>query len=293
MKLVAITRRGAHAVTALVRPNFTRQRSHVLAAGLTTVSLGLGAGLLVQGSSSSAAFGQAAAPPQGQHYLCYKADQPAGTNSFVFPPGVRLVNALSPNGFVPTPGPVSLHCNPTVKIVGTTVFPITNPDWHYMCMKIKAPQPAARTVTASDQFGKGTLTVLNPNILCLPSWKSLTGPPNQTPNQPPGEDHLVCYNLLKFTGNFSLNPAVQVQDEFDSAPVPVRHAAPGSLCVPTEKILPTGMVYPINNPSLYYVCFAVSPTPIINPVYDENQFGMGPVGILKTKSICVPTKVTP
>ena len=65
--------------------------------------------------------------------------------------------------------------------------------------------------------------------------------------------------------------------------------APTVLCVPTEKILPTGKVYPINNPSLNYVCFKVSKTPIITPVYDENQFGQGPVTIKATRTLCLPT----
>jgi hypothetical protein len=83
---------------------------------------------------------------------------------------------------------------------------------------------------------------------------------------------------------------VQVSDEFSAgALTTVTVGKPTVLCVPTEKILPTGVVFPINDPSLNYVCFKVSPTPIITPVFDQNQFGQGKVTIVRTKTLCVPT----
>ena len=126
----------------------------------------------------------------------------------------------------------------------------------------------------------------------MPSWKSLTGPPNQTPNTPPGEDHYTCYPVTYAPGSppFVAPSPVMVQDEFlAGALTTVTVGTPTVLCVPTEKILPSGLVFPINNQSLNYVCFKVSKTPIITRVFDQNQFGQGPVTVERTKTLCVPT----
>jgi hypothetical protein len=66
-----------------------------------------------------------------------------------------------------------------------------------------------------------------PNLLCVPSWKSLTGPPGTTPKTPPGLNHFTCYPVTR--------------------------------------------------------------TPIISPVFDENQFGTRKVAISQTRWLCVPS----
>ncbi len=254
-------------------------------AAAVTVIAGLGGAALVGGLTATPTAAQAA---PAQHYLCYKA---TATTGFKVPPGIRLVNSLAPNGFVPVVGAANLHCNPALKIVPGAQYPITNPTWHFLGWKITATQPSV-TVTATNQFGTATLVTASPNELLVPSWKSLTGPPKQKPNTPPGEDHYTCYPVTYLPGTPPYVPPVpvMVQDEFSpGALTTVTVGAPTVLCVPTEKILPTGKVYPINNPSLNYVCFNVSKTPKISPVFDENQFGHGPVTIKATKTLCLPT----
>jgi hypothetical protein len=250
-----------------------------------TVIAGLGGAALVGGLTATPTGAQAAPP---QHYLCYKA---AVTRGFTVPKGIRLVNSLAPNGFVPAVGAVNVHCNPALKMVPGAEFTITNPTWHFLGWQLTTTQPTA-TVVASNQFGTATLVTASPNELWVPSWKSLTGNPKQTPNTPPGEDHYTCYPV-KYAPNSPpyVAPApVMVQDEFSAgALTTVTVGAPTVLCVPTEKILPTGLVYPINDPSLNYVCFRVTKTPIITPVWDENQFGHGRVTIGATKTLCLPT----
>jgi hypothetical protein len=268
---------------------FVRSSAARIGVGAAAILIGVGGTLFALGATGASEAAGAGTP--GQHYLCYTATAKAG---FKIPPGIRLVNAFSPNGFVPRIGAAQYHCNPTLKDVPTASFPILQPTWHWLCYKITTNQ-ASNTVTANNQFGSGQLVTKTPNDLCVPSWKSLTGPPNQTPTTPPGADHYTCYpvSYAKGTTTRFVPPAgVQVQDEF--APgrlVTVKVGAPQRLCVPTEKILPTGLSFPINNPSLYYVCFKVSKTPIINPVFDENQFGTGTVAIKKTKWLCVPSTV--
>jgi hypothetical protein len=257
-----------------------------LAAALTAMA-GLGTGALVGGLSVSTPSAGAATPAP-QHYLCYQA---AAKSGFKVPKGIRLINSLAPNGFVPTIGTANVHCNPALKVVPGAEFPITSPTWHFLGWAITAKQPTA-TVTATNQFGTATLVTKSPTELLVPSWKSLTGLPNQTPTAPPGEDHYTCYPVSYVAGasRFSPPSPVMVQDEFGGSRLTtVKVGNPKALCVPTEKILPTGLTFPINNPNLNYVCFKVSKTPIISPVFDENQFGQGKITITATQKLCVPT----
>jgi hypothetical protein len=234
----------------------------------------------------------AQAPPPVDHQLCYNA---SGTQ-FKIPSGIRLINQFSPNGFVPVISPtLTVHCNPVQKTVPSTgtVVPITNPNAHLGCFPITVPstQPVP-TVVVTNQFGSATLVPSQPNLLCVPSWKSLTGPPGQTPTTPPNLNHFTCYPVKVTSGGYTPPPVI-LQDEFDPSPVSATvNPVPSVLCLPTEKILPTGQSFPIINPSLHLLCFPVSPTPIIPQVWDENQFGTSPVTISSTKWLCVPsTKV--
>ncbi len=234
--------------------------------------------------------GSSAASTTAQHYLCYKASAKKG---FSVPAGIKLVDIFSSSGFTPTvKGPMyALHCNPAAKTIPGAQFPITEPDWHFLGLKITAAQPA-NTVVMNNQFGQATLVTGPPNELLVPSWKSLTGPPNEPTNTPPGEDHYTCYPVKVMKGTSYKPPAsVQVQDEFSAALTTVTVGKPQELCVPTTKILPTGQSFPPSNPNLYYVCFVVSKTPVITPVYDQNQFGQGAVTVKGTKWLCLPSTI--
>jgi hypothetical protein len=264
----------------------------------TGMKLALAAVMVAGGLAASVAAASAsphrAQPPPVDHQLCYAATTSTG---FRIPAGVRLVNQFSPNGFVPaiTHKPV-LHCNPTVKILPTgQVFPITNPNAHLVCFPIKAPTLVLPPqVTVTNQFGTAVLKPQQPNLLCVPTWKSLTGPPGKKPTTPPGLNHFTCYPVTMVSGGYQ-PPPVMLQDEFAKAPVNAQVSpVPVELCLPTEKILPTGKVFPIINPMLHLLCFPVSPTPIINPVFDENQFGTRTVTIKATRFLCPPsTKTVP
>jgi hypothetical protein len=177
---------------------------------------------------------------------------------------------------VPVYGPAQYHCNPALKIVPGAEYPIIQPTWHWLCFKITADQ-ASTTNTWFNQFGTASLVTKSPNLFCVPSWKSLTGPPNEQPTTPPGSDHYTCYPVTYATGSSRYLPpsSISVQDEFAKAPVTVKVEAPEELCVPTEKILPSGAVYDVQNPNLDYVCFQVSKTRVIKKVWDETNSARG------------------
>jgi hypothetical protein len=274
---------------------------------LTAAKVALGIAMIalsVVGVTASAGGSAGAATfPPVDHQLCYKAAvTPPG---FVIPsPGsVRLINQFTPNGIVPTIGALKYNCNPVQKTVktaaGSTVTPITNPDAHLACFKITAPTQSPVTVSVTNQFGTGTLNVGQPKLLCLPTWKSLTGPPSEPTNQPPNLNHFTCYSVTYVPGTapFKVPGSVSLLDEFSpTASVPVTVATPQLLCLPTEKIIQPAaggtVTYPIINPKKHLLCFGVSQTPFPTTVFDLNQFGESSVNILKTKLLCLPSNKT-
>ena len=250
----------------------------------------LGAGGVAAGAATASASPRAAAPPPVDHQLCYTATSTA----FKIPAGVQLFNQFSPNGFAPRIAPKAvLHCNPVVKILPTgQKFPITNPNAHLVCYTITAPttQPTP-TVQVTNQFGTGILIPSQPNLLCVPSWKSLTGPPGKTPKTPPRLNHFTCYPVTLAPGTPPYSPPpVMLKDEFAPAPVNAQVSGiPDELCLPTKKVLASGKIFKIINPAMHLLCFPVTPTPIISPVFDENQFGTRKVAISQTRWLCVPS----
>lgn len=251
---------------------------------------GIAAGTATAGTAAAPYKARIAQPPPVDHQLCYNA-----SGQFAIPGGIRLINQFSPNGFVPViSARLVVHCNPVEKILPSgQIFPITNPNAHLACFPITVPSPQPTpTVVVTNQFGSATLLPGQPNILCVPSWKSLVGPPGQNPPTPPGLNHFTCYPVTVKSGAYK-PPPVMLMDEFTHVPVPAQVSpVPQELCLPTEKILPTGQVFPIINPTLHLLCFPVSQTPIISPVWDENQFGTSPVSIQSTKWLCPPSTKT-
>jgi hypothetical protein len=233
---------------------------------------------------------QALVPPPVSHHLCYVASGKFPAQ----PPAVRLINQFTPHGFAAKVGAVALHCNPVAKTVisstGTTTFPIINPAAHLACFHIAAARQPARRVIVTNQFGSGLLITGQPNLLCLPTWKSLKAPPNMKTPQPPRLSHFTCYSVREPAGTAGFNPPpVLLRDEFSPRPVQATVGkVPQELCLPTKKIVGT-KVFPIVNSAAHLLCFPVTQTPIISPVYDQNQFGTTAIRIIATRWLCVPS----
>ncbi len=265
-----------------------------LAVVLVALSIG-GTVFALQGTS-----GAATTYPPVDHQLCYTAT----ATGFKPPPAgsVRVIDQFAANGFVPKIGPLTLNCNPVQKTVtlatgGKKTTIITNPNAHLACFSITAPTQPTHVVRVTNQFGTGTLNVGQPKLLCLPTWKSLTGPPKEPTNQPPRLNHFTCYSVTYVPGTppYKVPGPVSLQDEFAPAPVNVTVGAPQLLCLPTQKLVTIGTLtknYPIINPVKHLLCFVVSKTPIRTPVFDLNQFGHGTVNITASKYLCLPSNKT-
>ena len=276
-----------------------------LVAGVTIVGLG--------GTSAASGKAMFRQPVGLNHFLCYGATtDPAVGPGFTVPPGVTVVNPLTPaGGFGPfLPGAAvtfDRHCNPAVKtlVVAKTkkvkaTFPILNTGWHLSCFTVTNPvPPVVPTATVKNQFGQAALALQPPSDLCAPTQKSLQSATSLEPTGGIQPDHLTCYPVTYATATtkpFKVPAAdlVTVQDEFATGPQTVQVLAPETLCVPTEKILPTGKVYAVANPKANLLCFGVTPTQVISPVWDSNQFGVSPVVIPSPPNderLCLPSTV--
>jgi hypothetical protein len=226
------------------------------------------------------------------HFLCYDASAVPGVVPITAPAGVSLLNQFSSTAFKPKFNPVDLHCNPALKVANGKKFPPKSPSFHLFCFAITGKQaPNAHVVAVSNQFGRAKLTTGAPNQFCLPSLKSLQTPPVFNPPAPNEirPDHFTCYPVKVKAGAFKPPASVMVRDQFSTALVPVTVGAPQELCVPTQKMIRGAIKAPITNPAAHLLCFRVSKTPAISPVWDQNQFGTGELNIGLTRLLCLPS----
>ncbi len=304
-------------------------RVHHAVVALTAVLLALlGSAVLATPSASAGPPPPPAQPPGLDHFLCFTAVDPGAAAPGFLPPGaIDLKNQFWKKGMAVGVGPVDMHCNPTAKVMQNaaggpvTTFPSNSPDYHLLCLAIVAPNSVARHVKVTDQFGTFYLTADPPKDLCLPSLKSLSSPPIPWPptaaTVPPPEiapNHFTCFDVVPNTLGPTVPtiPAVtSVADEFvhalggPSATFPVQvDPVPDMLCLPTQKTVSVTVgtkvkktVYKITNARAHLLCFPVTETPFLSPVFDSNQFNLkgAPVDIVPptvtpyAESICLPS----
>ena len=133
------------------------------------------------------------------------------------------------------------------------------------------------------------------SALCLPTWKSPTGPPNYSTAAPPGLDHFACYPLTPIAGDyhFVIPARVLLQDQFmpNFTSFNIQQNAK-FLCASTTKFAYGRTYSPANPTDLSLTCFffiQAGPGPA---VIDQNQFGQGPIQPGYTQRwLCLPTKI--
>ena len=276
-----------------------------LTLGVFGTLFGLQVGAGAQSAAPARPVAHLTATTTLDHFTCYiatAAKSSTGTSGFGQPSAVQLFNQFSPQGLWRAVGNVAFHCNPVQKTALTTpptVTKITNPNGHLLCFTTPAT-PAAAVVTQptykvlmTNQFGSEVMDTGQPVLLCLPTWKSLTGPPNQTQVQPPGLDHFLCYTATadpNSTSRFT-PPPLQLQDQFMPKPVSASALVPNLVCLPTAKALsPLVAAQPTNFNDPHLVCFTLKVGAVRAPtVFDQNQFGTGAVAIKKLTELCVPS----
>jgi hypothetical protein len=225
------------------------------------------------------------------HQLCY-----AAKGVFKVPANVKLYNDLYPSGFTPTfiSRQSELHCNPVTKTIptpsGPQVYKVTHPADHLACLELAYGGWTAQNVQVQNQFGTAVLQTKQAGLFCLPSWKSLTGPPKKTVTAPPGLSHFACYFVTVQSGAYTPPARVLVRDEFTTRNEPIQvNPVPPFLCLPTAKKIGT-KVYPKNNTE-DLLCFYAPPTRHPAAVWDENQFGTAKMTFVagSVEYLCLPS----
>lgn len=259
---------------------------------IAAAAVGLLAGTVVaiSDATASASSRPHTAPIPLDHFLCYQS-RAAGISPNA---NTLLSNALQPTPFAPVWLKSGYwHCNPSNKLVGTTLFKSKNPLGHLFCFGI-AYSFKGTTINLENQFGTAVMKVGAPTQLCLPSWKTTIAPPNAPTPYPPGLDHFTCYPLTAAASSydFHIPASVKAEDEFSFPKfVALKLGRADRLCVPTTKIVDGTPYPPATSSDLSLVCFPTSPTPLWKTVYDENQFGTALVAPTTVdEQFCLPSE---
>ena len=164
----------------------------------------------------------------------------------------------------------------------------TNPD-HLVGYKLRQREPFTRMKDQriSDAFGQLTVDVVKPELLLVPSTKSVTAPP--PPVTTFGIDHFKCYGVKRGRRNIR---GLHIEDQF--GPLTVEVKKPKRLCVPASK---NGE--PVLDRVTHLMCYeariASMDRPFVAPeqLFIANQFGETSIGRFRPTELCVPAVLNP
>lgn len=226
------------------------------------------AAVLVTGTKA-----QAQVSPLWDHYKVYEV--------FPNPPGPPTAVFLRDQFTQTTNTVLALEklMNPTEKthLDGTGQhFLINDPLLHYLWWKVN-PVPFQAQVAYNNQFGGGSLQVLNSAYLLNPALK------NQVNLPLPFANHYQCYDCL----GQPISIPLLLTDQFDLWQI--GQLFPRYFCTPVEKQLP-GEIHPIVDPEQHYVCYEFQPPdPNLFPAFVRDQFITTTVEAHPGHLLCVPT----
>jgi hypothetical protein len=207
-----------------------------------------------------------------EHFLCYST-KPTGHFQ---PRVVKVLDQFRPARRTTVLGP-ELFCNWASKN-GSPVFDRRR---HLLCYTTRSAQRfATRQVVVTNQFKSVRLAVVKPNVLCLPTGKSLK--PGTPPARPRTLDHFQCYPVKPIT---TTKPRrVGVVDEFGKGKYAV--VRPVRLCNPASK---NGSR--IRDARDHLLCYTVDPLQPSRPrtVVVANQFEGSKLVTVTAKLLCLPS----
>jgi len=156
----------------------------------------------------------------------------------------------------------------------------------YNLLNINPPFQTVNNQVVANEFGTITVDLLTPQLLLLPTAKSLSGPP--PPLGDDSLDHFLCYQTR---GGQNLVANVPIEDEFGTIIVDVKQ--PVRLCVPVDK---NGEGIP--DSTAYLMCYLVridssSQFTPAGQVFIDNQFGQDSLQSFKTTELCIPSLLNP
>ena len=150
---------------------------------------------------------------------------------------------------------------------------------HLTAYKIKEAKPVVPDQLVRDQFGSLTVRVGKPELLLVPTAKSLSATP---PPFTELTDHYKCYKvsraLFRTTG-------IKVDDQFGTITVDIKK--PARLCTPVSK--DGGNIL---NPANHLTCYKIKSTngaPPFGTVFTRNQFQTDSFTLFGPRELCVPS----
>ncbi len=172
---------------------------------------------------------------------------------------------------------------------------ITDSDTHLLAYKIDQEEGEHEEVTVrvTNRFGEIVVETEKPDLLLVPSAKSLEDPVDPLD---PGADHFKCYRveLADDAPEFE-SVQVFVQDQFIESqfgqPRLFDVVEPIRLCNPVDK---DGEG--ITDANTHLMCYEVAPADgkpkfkKVKRIHTNNQFGPLRVFAIKAKELCVPSE---
>lgn len=183
-------------------------------------------------------------------------------------------------------------CNPVQKTLNGSTTRILRPADHLALYLIDPQQTTPRKVVISNQFGDQVLALRNAEILAVPSGAAVptaTGAPPSTPAIPKDLDHYKCYAA----NGENIGVTVTLTDMFHKELVQVLE--PFLFCNPVHKTHPIGTPpTTIQKPVDHLTCYKITPTPIQQTVYYNNQFvtptkGAPSLAVGPADMLCAPS----
>jgi hypothetical protein len=151
--------------------------------------------------------------------------------------------------------------------------------------RVKVPN-----LSVVNQFGTVTLDVVRPDVLMVPTLKSLTqNPPATLPN--PTVDHFQCYRVKRSKGTpkFQKILGVKVDDQFGTAMVDL--VKPQSLCAPANK---NGEDTNAPSHPFHLLCYKTRDGGFGTlQVSTNSQFGPAFPLLIHRRELCVPSLKNP
>lgn len=254
----------------------------------------LGMTLAVALLGGSPGAGRAACTPPldacADDFNCYTAWVTRGTPAFTPVTGVTLVDQFE-SATVTVSG-TSMLCPPANK----NAEGVVDGGTHLLAYQIKKQTPKhirRGTVRVTNQLEEIRVDTVKPELLLVPTAKTLTQPGPPPPN-PLGHnvDHYKCYRVRVTPGTPlpAQDRKVTVEDQFTAPAKYLTLRKPRHLCLPVDK---NGEG--IKNPAAHLLCYAAKPARgepkhiRREAIFVNNQFGPLRMNTIKEREFCIPS----
>jgi hypothetical protein len=215
------------------------------------------------------------------HFVCYevkpKAFTPIGGVSVIDTFGTHTETVRFPHRL----------CAPADKRDEDPSAP-THPD-HLMGYIAKGTSVKVPNQTIVNQFGTIKLDVVRPDVLLVPTLKSLTADPGPLAN--PAVDHFQCYKVKRTKGapRFVKIPQVKADDQFGTAMLDL--LKPARLCVPANK---NGEDPTAPQHLFSLLCYKTKNSAFGTvQTFTHSQFGPDQPLLIHRRELCVPSQLNP